>query len=258
MVDPSAAIRPPSRLLLALEARAGLEFVALLPALPLLARAPHGDGHPVLVLPGFLASDASTLPLRRFLRGRGYHVHGWKLGRNQGPQPEIVAGIGRRFLELRQRYGRKLSLIGWSLGGIYARELARHFPADVRQVITLASPFRDVAASNVPREWRRGAGQHRFGSRDELRERLGAPLPVPTTSIYSRSDGIVAWRSCLDDVGPLHENIAVRSSHIGMGHHPAVLLVIADRLAQAEDSWRPFAPTVLQRWAFNWGWPLPA
>ncbi len=233
----SERIAPPSAAWLALEGRAWLELAAILPALPLLARAPRGDGHPVLVLPGWLASDVSTRPLRWFLRDRGYHVHGWRLGRNHGPNADTVAGLGRRFHALRERHaGRKLTLLGWSLGGIYARELARHFPDDVRQVVTLASPFRDVSATSVARFLRPPAGR----GPDEL-HRLAAPLPVPATSIYSRSDGIVAWQSCLLDEGAFSENIEVRSSHCGMGHHPGVLLVIANRLAQAEGRWQPYA-----------------
>src|SRR5438309_599182 len=139
----------------------------------------------------------------------------------------------------RARHGRKLSIIGWSLGGIYARELARRFPADVRQVITLASPFRAPSASSVARFYRRG---RRNGARPEPRAPLGAPLPVPSSSLYSRSDGVVAWRSCLQDAGRLAENIEVRSSHCGMGHHPGVLLRIADRLSQPEGAWRPYTP----------------
>src|SRR5438093_11719991 len=115
------AIPPPSPALLALEGRAWLELAALLPALPLLGRAPAGDGHPVLVLPGWLANDASTRALRWFLRSRGYHAHGWRLGRNLGPSAEMVSGLVARFEELRGRHGRRLTVIGWSLGGIYAR-----------------------------------------------------------------------------------------------------------------------------------------
>ena len=222
-------VRPPSPALLALEGRAWLELAALVPALPFLARAARGDGHPVLVLPGFLASDRSTRPLRWFLRDRGYHAHGWRLGRNYGPNPDTVSGLGRRFLELRERHqGRKLSLIGWSLGGIYARELARRFPESVRRVITLASPFADVEATNVPRFGRRPPPDA------EIVRQLATPLPVPSTSIYSRSDGIVAWRSCLSENDPLGECLEVMSSHCGMGHHPRVLLLIAEILARPE------------------------
>jgi pimeloyl-ACP methyl ester carboxylesterase len=229
-------IDPPSRALLALEGRAWLEFGALMAAWPLLARAPRGDGHPVLVLPGWLASDRSTWALRRFLRARGYHVHGWRLGRNLGPHPEMVSGLGRRFAALCERHERKISLVGWSLGGIYARELARRFPDAVRQVITLGSPLRGPATTSVSRFYARPAGDT-----PERRARVMAPIPVPCTSIYSRTDGIVAWRSCLQDGGPCCENVEVRTSHCGMGHHPAVLLVIADRLAQPESAWRPYA-----------------
>ncbi len=222
-------IAPPSPLLLALEGRAWLELGALLPAWPLLRRAPRGDGHPVLVLPGWLGTDASTRALRRFLRGRGYWAHGWRLGRNTGPSRAMAESLGARFRELRERHGRTVSVIGWSLGGIYARELARRFPGEVRRVITLASPFRDVDATAVARFFRRP--QPRAA---EIRRQLRAPLPVPCTSFYSKTDGIVAWRSCLDDEGPHTENVEVWTSHCGMGHHPSVLLAIAARLARPE------------------------
>src|SRR5215831_17014221 len=145
------SIPPPNPGLLLLEGRALLELAALLPAYPFLRRAPAGDGHPVLVLPGFMASDFSTRALRRFLRDKGYRTHGWKLGRNLGPNQATIAAMVGRLRDLEQRYDRRVSLIGWSLGGIYARELARAMPELVRQVITLASPFRDVEAVNVPR-----------------------------------------------------------------------------------------------------------
>src|ERR1051326_7543598 len=188
MAEPGP-IRPPSPALLALEGLAWLDCAALLPALPLLARAPRGDGHPVLVLPGWLASDRTTRPLRWFLRDRGYHAHGWKLGRNHGPDPETVAGLGRRFLALRERHARRLTLIGWSLGGIYARELARRFPDDVRQVITLASPFRDVSATSAITRLLRS--RRPTPDRPDLRRRLRDPLPVPSTALYSRSAGLL-------------------------------------------------------------------
>ena len=244
------SIAPPARGLLVLEGRALLELAALIPAYPLLRRAPRGDGHPVLVLPGLMASDFSTRALRSFLRARGYRVHGWKLGRNLGPTPERAAGMVARLEELHAQHGRQVSLIGWSLGGIYARELGRRFPSLVRQVITLASPFRDVDATNVPRFLRAAATRRPLPGQEAMRAQLSTPLPVPSTAIYSRSDAIVAWQSCREDEGPLSENIEVASSHLGIGHHPVVLLTIADRLAQPEGAWRPFAPPP------GWRWPL--
>ena len=242
-------IAPPSPLLLALEGRAWLEFASLVPALPLLGRAPRGDGHPVLVMPGWLAGDGSTRALRWFLRDRGYHVHAWRLGVNRGPTPELIAGMTERLHEIYARHGRKLSLVGWSLGGIYVRELARRFPEMVRQVVTLASPFRDVKASSVARLYRTIFGPPPGPDPDEeVQHRLRLPLPVPSSSLYSKTDGIVAWRSCLDDTGPERENIAIRASHCGIGHHPAALRVIADRLAQPEGTWRPYRAPSITDW----------
>jgi len=248
MTPQDPTILPPHRGLLFLEGRALLELAALLPAYPLLKRAPRGDGHPVLVVTGLMGSEFSTRALRAFLRDRGYAVHGWKLGRNAGPTPETVSGLGRRFEELRRQYGRRVSLIGWSLGGVYARELARRLPSDVRQVITLASPFRNLDAVNVPRFLRQRRRPH--PQEAAFRTQLEAPLLVPMTAIYSRSDGIAAWQSCMAEPGPQCENLEVESSHLGIGHHPIVLLTIADRLAQPEGQWKPFRPRV------GWSWPL--
>jgi pimeloyl-ACP methyl ester carboxylesterase len=249
-MPPERPIAPPARGLLVLEGRALLEFAAFLSAYPILQRAPRGDGHPVLVFPGFMASDFSTRALRRFLRSRGYAVHGWGLGRNLGPSPELALRMVERLHDVRGRHGRGVSLVGWSLGGIYARELARAFPGDVRQVITLASPFRDVEATNVPRFLRAVARRRALPDEEMRRRQLHVPLPVPTTAIYSRTDGIAAWRSCRVDDGPLSENIEVASSHLGIGHHPVALLTIADRLAQPEGSWKPFTPPA------RWPWPF--
>lgn len=241
-------IKRPHRALLLLEGRAVLEFAALLPALPALRRAPRGDGQPVLVLPGLMGSDLSTRALRGFLQRLGYPTYGWGLGRNLGPGPQIARGLAQRLEEVRRRHDRPVSLIGWSLGGIYARELARRFSDDVRQVITLASPFRDPEATNLPAALL--ARRELHPDEQQFRERLGAPLAVPFTAIYSRSDGIVSWRSCCEDQGPESESIEVASSHLGMGHHPVVLLTIADRLSQPENAWKPFRPPA------GWSWPL--
>jgi len=234
--------RPHPRLFL-LEGRALFELAALLPAYPLLRRAPNGDGHPVLVLPGFMASDLSTRALRRFLRDKRYSPHGWRLGRNLGPNAELITKLVERLQELHRRHGRRVSLVGWSLGGIYARELARGMPDLVRQVITLASPFRDLDAVNVP-SFLKGRARRRTAVPDDgsVRARLREPLSVPTTAIVSRTDAIASWQSCCTEPGPFAENLEVDSSHCGIGHHPVVLLTIADRLAQPEGAWKPFTP----------------
>jgi pimeloyl-ACP methyl ester carboxylesterase len=235
-VDPSL---PPSRLLLALEVRAIWELQAFFAAYPLLRRAPRGDGHPVLVLPGLAASDISTGPLRAYLRAQGYAAHGWKQGPNRGPRTGVEAGIDARLVELAQRYNRKVSLIGWSLGGVFAREAARRSPELVRQVVTLGSPFaNEPKASNAWRLYEVLSGRRVDDLPD--REAMKLPPPVPSTAIYTRSDGIVAWQGCREQESATTENIEVEGSHSGLGYNPAALYAIADRLAQPEGEWRPF------------------
>src|SRR5207253_8546302 len=112
-------LRPPSRTLMFLEARAIHELGAFIGALPLLSLAPRGDGHPVLVLPGLVASDTSTRPLRAFLRKRGYAVSGWRQGRNLGLRPGVQHAMVDLVHELNDTHGRTVSLVGWSLGGLY-------------------------------------------------------------------------------------------------------------------------------------------
>ena len=234
------ALRPPSRTLLFLEGRAISEFGAFLGALPLLSLAPRGDGHPVLVLPGLVASDASTRPLRSFLENRGYAVTGWRQGRNLGLRHGVQQAMIDLVAELSDTHGRKISMVGWSLGGLYARQLAKMMPDRVRSVITLGSPFAShPKATNAWRVYEMASGRRaeedrRFGGT------LSDPPPVPTTAIFSRTDGICAWQGCVERKSARSESIEVESSHCGMGHHPAVVYAVADRLAQAEGQWKPF------------------
>ncbi len=232
-------IAPPSPLLMLAEGRAFWETGATLMMWPWLQFAPRGDGHPVLVLPGLVASDISTRLLRRYLRGRGHDVHGWGLGNNFGPRPGVEAAMVARLQALHDKEGRKVSLVGWSLGGVFARLLASRHPHLVRDVVTLGSPFAgSPRATNAWRVYEMVSGQ---SSRDPERMRHISPVPpVPTTSIFSRSDGVVAWQCSVDRPGPQNENIEVLASHVGMGTHPAVLYALADRLAQPEDDWKPF------------------
>jgi hypothetical protein len=232
--DPS---KPPSRDLLLHELRAVWELGAYFTSYPLLRLGPKGDGHPVLVLPGMAASDTSTLPMRRFLEDQGWKPHGWGLGPNHGPRPGVEDRLRARLDEISKRYACKISLVGWSLGGVMARELARAMPQAVRQVVTLGSPFAGhPKASNAWKLYERLSGRRI----DDRPHTMSLPLPVPSTAIFSRSDGIVAWQGCLEQNGPSAENIEVEGSHCGLGHNPAVLYAIADRLAQPEGAWRPF------------------
>jgi predicted alpha/beta hydrolase family esterase len=209
----------------------------------------HGDGHPVIVYPGLGAGAWSTSKLRHELTAAGFNAQDWGFGQNTGPRGGVAAWISElreAVASVQRTEQRKVSLVGWSLGGIYAREIARVAPTLVRQVITLGSPF---AARSVDTN---AAWLYRIlnGSRppvDHLKF-TKQPLPVPSTSIYSRSDGVVPWRGCLQPRGTASENIEVTGvSHLGLGVNREVLKLIVDRLAQPEDGWQRFRADSLAR-----------
>jgi hypothetical protein len=236
-------LRPPGLALLLAEARGIFEFNTSLLLSPLLMRAPRGDGHPVLTLPGFLASDLSMVPMRRYLSALGYDTYAWKMGRNIGGVERTRAILRDRLREIHGATGRKVSIVGWSLGGIYARDLALQAPDMVRYVVTLGSPFaNDVRATNATWAYEALSGET-VEQQSELGTAIAGDLPVPATSIYSRTDGIVNWRTCLLRPSNTAENIEVRlASHVGLGVNPAALWAVADRLAQAEGEFRQFDP----------------
>jgi pimeloyl-ACP methyl ester carboxylesterase len=228
---------PPHRLLTALEwPRAAFEAATLPAAWPVLRSAPRGDGHPVLVLPGYAAGDASTAALRAYLRALGHRAHRWRLGWNLGLEDGVGGRLLARLDALHARTGRAVSLVGWSLGGVYARELAKLAPGRVRQVVTLGSPFGMKRGGGG---WLASMVHGRAGEPHE-RRRIADPPPVPSTAIVSRSDGIAGFHACLEAPGPRAENLEVPGSHIGLGLNPLVLFAIADRLAQPEGAWKGF------------------
>ncbi len=222
------------------EVRGLVEFNASLLLSPLLMRAPRGDGHPVLALPGFLASDLSMAPMRRYLRELGYDAQAWRMGRNTGGIARMRPALLNRLNAIHDAGGRKVSLVGWSLGGIYARDLALQAPDKIRSVITLGSPFAgDVRATNARRLYEALSGE-KIEESSEL-QAIAGELPVPVTSIYSRGDGVVNWRTCLVRPSDTAENIEVHlASHTGLSVNPAVLWAIADRLARPEGEFRQF------------------
>ena len=227
--------------------RASGELATSVTLLPFLRMLPHGDGHPVLVLPGFMASDGSTRPLRRLLRSLGYRAEGWNLGRNVGPTERVVNEMPGLVDGLARSSKQPISIVGWSLGGIYARHLAAGTPSLVRSVITLGSPVRSEArhSSNASPLFEALRAIHVPGHPllDD-----GHPLAVPVTAVHTRSDGIVPWQTCLIQDAPTAENLRVRGSHVGLGFNPAAFYLIADRLAQPSDNWTAFeAPPPYRR-----------
>lgn len=246
----------PSLLLALIEApRALSEASALIPSHHFLDRLPPGDGHAVMTIPGFLASGRSMSVMRRYLRRWGYDARCWQLGRNLGlsRDRDIEGLLDERLGRLFTASGGKVSLIGWSLGGLLAREMARRHPRLVRDVVTLGSPIGNPKATNAWRLYEYLSGMN-LEDRD-MQRRIGMfrePIPgVPVTAIYSKSDAIVSWRIAKIPAGDQVENIGISTSHFGMGFHPAVYFALADRLRQAEGRWAPFEISGLRRFFYH-------
>lgn len=220
------------------------EFGLFMAVMPMLRMAPRpAQRQPVLVLPGFGGGDASTAPLRSYLSAMGHAVHGWNLGTNWWRTPELVEGVPRRLMELHEKSGQQVSVVGWSAGGIWARELARTHPDVVRQVITLGAPFRLRGGDEANTAFLYNLVKHRHVPEPDERlrpEHHRAPLTVPTTAIYSLTDGVASWQACIETAGDRRENIAVRGTHTGLGHNIAAAYAVADRLAQPQGTWTPF------------------
>jgi hypothetical protein len=242
---PATDYEPPNLALLAMEFRMPWEFASMLPAWPMLQRAPRGDGHNVVVYPGLSASDATTLPLRKYLDTLGYQTHGWGQGFNFGPRAGVLETGKAQLRALARSSTQAISLIGWSLGGVYARELSKEMHNEgiaTRSVITLGTPF--AGGPRSTNAWRlyeltSGRDIHREADTYDM---ATAP-PAPTTSIYSRTDGVVAWQASVQAVqkhNPHTENIEVIASHFGIGLNPSAMWAIADRLAQVPGRWQAF------------------
>ena len=243
-------VNAPSPWLVMLEARAPWEYAAMLAATPWLNRLPVGDGHPVIVYPGLGAADFTTLPLRNFLRDRGYTPYAWKQGFNFGPKRGVLEGCRAQLQRVATMHRTRVSLIGWSLGGVYARELAKEQPEHTRCVVTLGTPF--AGHPRATNAWRlyelvSGHSTHDTAMIEQIR---GAPL-CPTTSIYSKSDGVVAWQCSINEAAPHTENIEVHASHIGMGMNPLALYAVADRLAQDPQDWQRFDLKGARKWFYK-------
>ena len=230
--------------------RAGFEIASLMAAAPWMTLSPRGDGHPVVVIPGFLADDDSTRILRAYLDHLGYAVHPWGQGRKMGAtRMGGYESLVSHVLRVHREADQPVSVVGWSLGGVHGLAVAERAAYALRQVITLGSPIvqdgpttslfaalRTAAATinGVPINTPAPKG---IGWRD-IFQRLQPNLPV--TSIYSRTDGVVPWQRSHIETGACRDNIEVHSSHIGLGFNPAVLYAIADRLALATGTFEPF------------------
>ncbi len=192
-----------------------------------------GDGHPVLVVPGLLCTDFSTRVLRRFINRLGFTALGWEMGRNLVDLNELrdLNRLNKRVDDIYKQYNTKITLIGWSMGGIYVREIAKQRPELFRQVITMGSPFSDVDAPNNARwifEWIADTS----GVDETWKLQIPNPAPIPTTAIYTKQDGIVPWQACLERIeDETHQNREVRGSHWGLGMNTSVMRIVEEKLA---------------------------
>ncbi len=223
---------PPSRLATLLEIRAPLDWATIVMRAPQLLGAPRGDGRPIMLLPGYGTDEGSMRPLGHYLRFLGYRVYDWGLGRNRGDVDAYVQKVGEGVADRRAECGgQALTLIGWSLGGVIARETARLHEPHVREVITLGTPIiggpKYTAAAG---RFEKSAGIDLDEFEHEVHARNSAGIRQPVTSIYSKLDGVVGWRASIDIYNRQARNIEVYSSHFGIGANGRVWRLIADIL----------------------------
>lgn len=236
-----------------------LAFVGAIPALGM-AHAGEGQGRHVLVIPGLMSDDLSTRLMRKTIDLAGYRSHGWRLGRNIGPTRAAIEGIVRRLEDLANRQGGPIPVVGWSLGGLFARDLAMLRPHLVDRVITMGSPV-----NTIHKRQSSGAEVHDLFeakhlpsySLDQWRTHHENPVQ-PITSIFSKSDGIVQWKTACVDDGPRAENVEVFGSHFGLGANATVVHVVLNRLAVSVDDWQPFRAEPLIAQLFPASCPLAA
>lgn len=240
-------MNPPSKFLLMLEVfRSICEYAqSIFLTIPLQYISPRGDGHPVVIIPGLGTADGSTYYIRNFLSSLGYNVYPWGFGRNMGPRrglDKLIKDVEKRVRDIsNENGGVKVSVIGWSLGGIYARELAKNAPDVVRQVITLGTPFKANPNSTNATRLYELLSKDRSHKDPHIMRSISIKPNVPFTSIYSKTDGVVAWKSSIEEETDISENIEVPiASHLGLGHNPITMHIIADRLSQPEMCWRHY------------------
>ncbi len=245
----------PSALHSLLEMRVFNEIATLPMAWPWLVQStPMGDGHPVLLSPGFMGDEGSLAALKMFLESRGYEVHTWGMGRNTGFKARNAQALEQKIRHLHHQSGRKVSLVGWSLGGVFSMYGALEAPECVRQLVTLGSPVTmdpsvgSQTAKFISKLYRLvahplGPSVHVMQPRVKRLRGRELPAGVPITCMYSISDGVVPPQEATINGDPSHcENIRVYGSHVGLGFNAMVLAILADRLAQPEGQWKPFEP----------------
>lgn len=224
------------------------ELFNILPAWDILKSLPNGSGQPVMVIPGLTTNDASTAIIRTFLKSKNFNVYGWSQGVNIKYTPELEERLIRRLEMIRNRHGQRVTIIGWSLGGITMRLLASHAPEHIDQLIALGAPFANIRGKTRVNWWYKlltGETVDDFPA--EWAQQIKDQPLMPSTSIYSKTDGMVSWEYCMDwNTGPQTQNIEVYCNHLGFGMNPSVWCIVHDRLMQEEGTWEHFDVSRLQ------------
>ncbi|MCP4120943.1 MAG: alpha/beta hydrolase [Bacteroidetes bacterium] len=218
------------------------ELVNIIPAKQILDSLPHGDGQPVMIIPGLTTGDWSTKIIRTFLKSKGFYVYGWGQGLNVKYTQDLEDRLKKRIDKIYDRHQRKVTLIGWSLGGLTIRVLAKSYPDKIRQLISLGGPFKSIEGKSYVTWWYELLAQERVKNFNPIWKEAASTLPEhPSTSIYSKTDGMVSWEYCMDwETSPTIENIEVRCNHLGFGMNPTVWQIVHDRIMQPDDEWQPF------------------
>ncbi|MCM2312391.1 MAG: alpha/beta hydrolase [Steroidobacteraceae bacterium] len=226
-------ITPPGRLDALQELRLPIDVLRWAPSWFTLNSRRASAPRTVILLPGFGASPRSMLVMEAALRRFGHRVRDWGLGRNSGEAKQLRARLEPVVSAAIAAHGEPVVLVGWSLGGYIAREYAREHPGQVRKVITLGSPVIGGPRYTATAGWYRSQGYDLDEIERTIANRYATPLQVPVTAIYSRRDGIVAWRACIDHWSPQVRHVEVSETHVGLGFAPRVLGLVADEIEQA-------------------------
>jgi len=226
------------------------ELVNIIPARDMLDGLPPGDGQPVMVIPGLTTNDISTQIIRTWLKTKGFNAYGWGLGINIRYTMDLERKLAERVDQLCQRHGQKVAVIGWSLGGITMRLLARHIPDNISQLISLGAPFSGIKGRTYVGWWYELlAGESIKDFREDWTSEIAQQPTMPSTSIYSKTDGMVSWEYCIDwETGPQTQNIEVQCNHLGFGMNPVVWMIVHDRLRQDPDNWQLFDESRIPEW----------
>lgn len=221
-------IEVPKTYQIALEILSVVDVAKLLFQIPRFSHHPKGTNRPLLVLPGYATDDSIAYPLRKYLNFISHRAEGWNMGVNDGNVPRMMSEFEKRLKEFYAIHKEKVNLVGWSLGGYVAREVARDNPDLVHKVVSIGSPlFGGPKYTSIAKVYAERQNIDLEELENEIDERYKVPLTMPLLSIYSKKDNIVSWQSCIDTFSPNATNIEMDATHLGLILNPDVYETVA-------------------------------